>query len=145
MSLRAGNCDQPEGAVSTGMPKAAPHFGQVGWTPSRVAPHQEQRVWRPVDWVADGTAEGTGGGVGGGGGAADTRAPQPPQKLAPSATLEPHLVQNMSAVLLLICLVVDVHRLDADASWSSHAREAHVGAAEQPGGQLLELDFHGHG
>src|SRR5947209_4820274 len=44
-----------------------------------------------------------------------------------------------------VCVVVDVHGLDADSTGAGHAREVHARPAEEAGRQLLRLDVHRHG
>ncbi len=39
-----------------------------------------------------------------------------------------------NAEMFLIRLVMNVHRLDTDAPWSSHAREVHTRAAKETSG-----------
>ena len=79
------------------------------------------------------------GSTGDGAGARLIALPHPVQKLAVSGTGLPQLVQNM---LSLLGVMMHVHRLDTDASRPGHARQTHVGAAEESASQALELHVH---
>src|SRR5690349_1983399 len=46
---------------------------------------------------------------------------------------------------LVVRVVVDVHRLDADAPRPRHPGQVHPGPAEQAAGEALRLDLHGDG
>ena len=52
------------------------------------------------------------------------------QRPIPISTLD---IRHWNLDSYLVRLMMNVHRLDTNASWSSHAREVHTRAAEEAG------------
>ena len=135
MSLRRGQLGPAAVGGGTGALERAPQRGQADWP--RPLRRRTNRSGGRRSRGSGGAAEGRGG-AGGGSGGRGVCFTGEPHHAAEIRAFENGGTAVRRRTWRLLRVVMDVHRLYADAARSGHPRQTHVGAAEKAGARASE-------